>query len=599
MAVNVLGRAYIEVHADTKPFGRELKESIPAITALAENKLNASGMNIGKKLSEGIEKGATKDAPRASRTIGEALSQGLGKILGRGGGGGFFSQFFSRNRASARKAANNLGNDVGKNFTSGMQSAAGDLTKSAFGGIGNLITTLGSSIAGVGGSPILSAAFIAAIPAIVGAVVALTSVLGPLVNVIGLLPGALGLAAAAIVPVVVGFQGFGAAVAAVLSNDPEKIAEAMKALSPSAARVAKELGKVAPVFRDIQKATQESLFKSLVTILPRVTEAIGPILKLGFTKVSSSFGNFFKNMLLLAENKQVQTFFTKMFELAAFTFDTLGGPIKLLTAALAGIASESAPTLEMIIGKFASMIADFAGFLQGSIEDDSFQKFLDGFVKAFDKLVELGKSGLNLIDSILGSPEVKASAEEFFNFLIDTINELADFFRSDVGKKSLQGMIDLAGVLVVVLESVILVVGVLAALFHDMLQTVKAIIINLAKAGLIENVTMTGIRKLPNRNEGGSPTGHATGGIFDSEHVARIAEGGRREVVIPMTDRNRAMELADRSGLTSMINNNDTVVNVYIGDEQIQARVDKRVAMGIKGLTGAMRYGPRPVGIGG
>jgi ApbE superfamily uncharacterized protein (UPF0280 family) len=82
--------------------------------------------------------------------------------------------------------------------------------------------------------------------------------------------------------------------------------------------------------------------------------------------------------------------------------------------------------------------------------------------------------------------------------------------------------------------------------------------------------------------------------------LARIAEGGKREVVIPLTDRSRAMALADRSGLTSMINNNnDVAVNVYIGDEQIQARVDRRVAAGIKGLTSAMKYGPRPIGIGG
>jgi len=42
---------------------------------------------------------------------------------------------------------------------------------------------------------------------------------------------------------------------------------------------------------------------------------------------------------------------------------------------------------------------------------------------------------------------------------------------------------------------------------------------------------------------GGDLPGHASGGIFDKEHVARFAEGGKPEAVIPLTNKNRAKDI--------------------------------------------------------
>lgn len=592
MAVNVLGRAYIEVHADTKPFGRELQESVTAITALAEKEAQTSGQGIGRKISEGAGEGASKAAPSTARTISRALERELAKTSKRTGG--FFSRLLTSGRGGILRTARKLGGETGENFAKGLGSIGGEAIK----GIGGLISSIGASIGNVGNQSPLAPIVALGIPALIGAVISLINVLGPLLHGIALLPGALGLVAASIIPVVVGFQGFGDAIGAIMKGDPKQIAAALKALSPSAAKVAKDFGKIIPVFRDIKKATQEALFKNLVTILPRVSSALAPILKLGFVQVSTSFGNFFKNILLLAENKQVQAFFASMFKLASFTFDTLGGPLKLLIEALAGVGEASMPWLKELINGLAALFVDFSSFLQGAISDGSLQDFLNGFIDALNSLKKLFLSGVNLIDALLGGPEEQAAAQDFFDQVVQAINALADFFRSDVGKNAIQGMIVLAGAFLTLLVGVIVVVSTILAGFNKVADAVREIINLMIQAGLI-GTKKTFSKITVNRNTGGSPTGHATGGIFDTEHIARIAEGGKREVVIPLTDRRRAMELADRSGLTSMVNNNSTSVNVYIGDEQIAARVDKRVAMGIKGLTSAMRYGPRPVGIGG
>jgi len=594
MAVNILGRAYIEVHADTKPFGKELKQSVAAISNAVEKEADASGRNMGRKITNGIQQQLTKAAPSLAQTASQGLQRGMAQATRQGGG--FFSRLFSGGRSSLLRTAHKIGGQTGVSFVRGIGSVAGQ----ALSGLGGLFSSIGASIGNVGNKSPLAPVIALGIPALIGAVISLASVLGPLLNVVGLIPGALGLVAAATLPVVIGFQGFSEAVGAIMSKDPEKIAEALKSLSPSARKVAIEFTKMVPFLKEIKKSAQENIFKSLVGVLPQVQRGLGLIVKIGFNKVTSSFGNFMRTLLLLAQNPQIQIFFKTMFKLAAFTFDTLTKPIESLLAAFAAIGTASAPFLERLIGGLGAGITHFADFLQESILSGDFDVFLQKFLTALDAAKEFGKSALNLIDALLGGPEEQQAARDFFDELLLDINALADFFRSDVGRSALRGLIVLAGAFVVALTGVVIVIGVIAAGIDRLAKALAAVINFLIRIDLLQRGTQSSVRRINvNRNPGGSPTGHAQGGIFETEHLARIAEGGRREVVIPLTDRSRAMALADRSGLTSMVSRNDVSVNVYIGDEQIQARVDKRVAAGIKGLTSAMKYGPRPIGIGG
>jgi SLT domain-containing protein len=48
---------------------------------------------------------------------------------------------------------------------------------------------------------------------------------------------------------------------------------------------------------------------------------------------------------------------------------------------------------------------------------------------------------------------------------------------------------------------------------------------------------------------GTRPYGHATGWVGNTEHLARIAEGGQREAVIPLEDRGRRDAMLSRAGL--------------------------------------------------
>src|SRR5690606_15550346 len=87
--------------------------------------------------------------------------------------------------------------------------------------------------------------------------------------------------------------------------------------------------------------------------------------------------------------------------------------------------------------------------------------------------------------------------------------------------------------------------------------------------------------------------GLATGGIVNRDGIYRLAEGGRKEVVIPLTRPRRAQQLADASGLTGMLagrhgggdGGEAPVVNVYtntISPEVLQDKVERALAQVIR-----------------
>lgn len=91
----------------------------------------------------------------------------------------------------------------------------------------------------------------------------------------------------------------------------------------------------------------------------------------------------------------------------------------------------------------------------------------------------------------------------------------------------------------------------------------------------------------------GGFTGFAEGGIATEPTLATIAEGGRPEVVIPLTKPARAAQLAQQSGLTQMLGGGVTLVQVYIGPEQLEQRMYRVVQDSNNSLTNTVAFGAR------
>jgi hypothetical protein len=77
----------------------------------------------------------------------------------------------------------------------------------------------------------------------------------------------------------------------------------------------------------------------------------------------------------------------------------------------------------------------------------------------------------------------------------------------------------------------------------------------------------------------------AEGGVISRPTLALMGEGFQPEAVIPLTNPQRAQEIADSTGLTAMLNGGGDTFIFYLGEEQIYARM-VRVAHGALDTVG-------------
>lgn len=575
MANPALGKAFISVHADTKPFAKELAVEVEAIVKATEPVARSAGEGVGRKVVQGARKGVKKEAP------------------------GFFAHIrdiFRKNSSRDRNFFSNIGKSIGESLAHGLSSGGK--------GIAGLFASIGASVGNVGSkgpfASILGVLITLGIPALIGLVLALVNQLGALVNVIGLLPGALSVLGASIVPVVVAFQGFGEALGAVMEGDPEAIAEALKGLTPAARGVAREFQRMLPFWRELQDVAQEALFSQLAGVFTTFTKQITPTLTRGFAIVATSAGELTRNFLELASSPQILAFLDRLFIATANIMSTMGPALTNLVFALARIADASLPTVVKFSDKIANGIERFAAWLTEISANGQFQAFLDDFGIALDKLILLGKSAWNFVDALLTGTGKDGQAADLFQLIIDCIDTMTAFFSSEVGQKSLEAMVTLAGFFLVSITNAVVVIGVMLATLQAIVDVIKDAIALLDKLLGINtkvNVIRPVTRGIVSEKIASSMQGHADGVISTRQHIAMISEGNRAEAVIPLTDPARARELAARSGLTQLLGGGDTQVVVYIGEEQVMARVEKRVAGAMRAFGRSMKYGPRPVGV--
>lgn len=95
------------------------------------------------------------------------------------------------------------------------------------------------------------------------------------------------------------------------------------------------------------------------------------------------------------------------------------------------------------------------------------------------------------------------------------------------------------------------------------------------------------------KGSGGGFTGFAEGGIITSPTMAVLGEGGRPEVVIPLTNPRRAAQLAEQSGLMDMMAKAVTLVQVFLGTEQLEQRMYRVVQDNNSALASSVAFGAR------
>lgn len=607
---NELGRVYVSVHAQTSAVGPEIKKEAEVIAAEAEKSAAFSGRASARGFADGMQKETKRVAPKVAGTLYRSIQRDLFKVTKAG-------RLIPVDPLlrEAEHVGDEMGARVSRSLGRRITSGISDGIRNGMKGAGNIVSSIGASLGNVGSNGPLASpigiAWIVGIPAVIGLVLTLATAIFNLLHGVVLLPGAFAMAAAAIVPMIFAFHGLGNAIAAAFSGNPKQLAAEIKKLTPAAGSFVKELAKLHPFLKQLERTAQQGFFSKIKGDITKAARALGPTFLKGFGQVTSAAGMLVHGILTLARDPAIKKFFSSLFAATSAVLLAFGPAFRAIFKGLAEVATAAMPALVSLLTQLAGWAKQWGESLSRAANDGTVKGFIDKFLLGLSQLKELIGAGLNLIGSLIGGPEQQNVANNTFDTIIEMINTMSSFFRSKTGEQGLHAMVVLAVLLaaavvdiIIALTAVVSLIGKLSDFTSYAADQLLRYLEYLIRIKTINNVggtvgsAVASALAGPGKGKLGKAPKHALGTISTHEHLAMISEGNKAEAVIPLTNPARARQLADQSGLTSMLGGGGDMVVVYIGDEQVKARVVRWAGGAVKGFAQSMKYGPRVVGVG-
>lgn len=589
-----LGKAYIEVHADTAPFARELGDQLEKIVSGADAKVKASSRKVGETVAKETGVGIEKDKEHIRRGFGNSILY----------------------------AVNN------------SASTFGQMSK-------GIIDTIDDGLSGLPDEVkvILGAALLAALPVIyaLGSAIAgaLTAGLAAF--------GAFGLGALmaaqfkevqtaardtfAILRDV--FLGEAQSLVRPFLNGLELVRTRLSALAPETTNLFARIGDtIVPIFDAFIGAIEEfvPLFRNAFA---NIGSFLAPI-QIGFRLIGRAAGQFFETILSNDDAPEA------LYDLFIFVEDLIQGFTILVDIGLDfyGTLRDIAEFLG-IVEPYSEDIKKFSEkFGIASEEASTFGKNIQGTIDPLEAqataIEETNKQLKQLTDLLFDSKQNEIDFERALDGLTESVKENGRSLdiQKEAGRQNAEQLLSLAQIAINTRQTQIDLTGdVIGAQLAFEKQRAK--IYEVAKQmGLSKTATekligalldipppkatgvtpgslnnlntflatlRTVLRLLPGLgvigNVLGGVTPHAAGGVFTQPHVGLVAEAGP-EAIIPLNNPQRAAQVMAQAGLSGMTS---PVVNVYIGNQQIDAYIDTRVNDALNSTARSLTYGMRGI----
>jgi phage-related protein len=283
------------------------------------------------------------------------------------------------------------------------------------------------------------------IPVLLGAAAAAAELSGALL----ILPGVLTTAGLAFGTLKIATSGFGDA----LKNmgDPEKFAEALKKLSPSAQSAAIAIQSLKGRFDQLRNSLQEQLFAGLDKEIRATGATMMNVLQPAMESISSSANRMIKGLLRDFRSLQGQKVFSEIGAEGSRAFDNITRAVRPLVRAFLDVASVGAKVFADITGGAEGAAASFAAWIRQMKESGQLEAIMRRGIDAVKQLGTVVGNVFSIIGSIMRASG--ADGQTFLQQMVNITNKVDEFFKSMQGQFALGVFFDLvAAIQVVVAE---------------------------------------------------------------------------------------------------------------------------------------------------
>lgn len=454
-----LGDAFVNVHADTEGFEKDVKDGLEDAGKDAKPAAAKAGKEVGDALGDGVEKEVSRRGPGIAKTIGKSVEKEVIDVTPnfrwntRGKDGRFIG-----------RAASGIKEEVEEAF-----SAAGDASSSVFSRIGQGIAdAIGAGFNVSGKSPLV---YILApvYAALAGLVIAAIQAANGVVAAILAIPAAISVLLVEVGVLYLAFHGLGEAIqGAFAATNATELNEALKNLTPSAQSFVRALLPAKSLFDSLAKSAQESFFSAFgggerITAL---IEAISKPLKAGIPIVAQALGDFFEKLALFFASPLFGKFLDQIFPAVAQIIDMLSGPFIQFLVGLFVLIVQSLPFLLNLTARFGDLLRLVGDLLAGVSPT-----WLNDMLATLDATFELLGAVIGLIAVVMAQVN-SAGGKDLIEFLTEAVTVLTNFFATTAGKEAIAGLIRLAEVGIFLVVDLIFVISLFLAGFQLLTNTI-------------------------------------------------------------------------------------------------------------------------------
>lgn len=436
-----LGSAWVDVHANTDPFEREVERGVRRGATAADNDLKDTGRKFGHTIGENMGDELERSAPRVARRVERALD---------------------RESVRPRRWSRTISREIESAFSSlyrsgGPIDSLGDTVRSALGSAFN--------VSGRGGVIYLLLPLIGIIGALIAGLIQIINGLVALLYIIPSLLGGIILQAGVLF---LAFRNVGGAILQAFSaKTPEEFEKALENLSPQAAKFVRSLMPLKVLFEDLADLAQRAFFGAFGDALATVGGAIRHVSATAVENIARALGELARSFSLFLVSPVFLHFLYGLIDSTVKWIQTFGPALDSLLTGLAMLGTAVKPFLDWFGSAFNDMIAAFGGWLADLSKDKGFLDWLNEMKGTLEATGKVLASILYFLKAFAKAVS-DAGGKELLDQLTTLFIEFGKFFETDVairGLNTLLGLLlELSYIFVILLGGIIAALGIFSYL---------------------------------------------------------------------------------------------------------------------------------------
>lgn len=450
-----IGRAEIEVHADTTPFPGEVKRGVERAFDDIDPSVKKTGEDWGESLTENLSRKLESEAPKVAHDLESAL--------GRETVHQHIKVVPDYDKDQVRTVVHGIANELEQ----GLQSSG------LFNKIGAGLTDAIGAAFNVSGKSPLIALLIPVIGGIAGLILAAVQAVYALGAALFTLPSILAAIIAQAGVLFLIFKAVGPVISAVLSaQNAKELQIALMGVAPPIAAFAKSLIPIRDFFDLLGKSAAVEFFRELGNTLSLIFNANSREFFFGVLKVAGALGDWFKVVGQAFQSKAFTNFLHDLFN-SIDHFLGRNGPyfeqflesmFRFLDKML-GPATDLGAIFDLLLIK----IGEWFDELQKSPDFNSFiEKLPQMLIDAGDAIGSL----LELVGTLFEDIDKEGGSDFLTNFTV-AIKELNLIFESNAGQQAIKVLIQLIDILSLSFFGLIVVIVSVLAFFGQLEDWVK------------------------------------------------------------------------------------------------------------------------------